>query len=232
MCDRAGRGIEETCGTRDPCGEGPAHGRGRPQQGAGDTGAMEIAAKRRVERRGRGYEQCRRSVKPWQGLALTLCWLFLMLCNVLAATGQETTAAGRAAVRGLTLGCPYLYDPSRMLMECSGDIHPRPGPVQVEFANVPSLRRHWRQVMTSKADIVCLQETRLTIAGRDGMWDTGPGGVGLLYRPGMVVQLAARPPQHEEVLALWESGRWLHVHLAYSEGRSILNIQVVYGIVG
>ena len=25
---------------------------------------------------------------------------------------------------------------------------------------------------------------------------------------------------------------WLHVHLAYSEGRTILNIQVVYGIVG
>ena len=85
--------------------------------------------------------------------------------------------------------------------------------------------------MTSKADIVCLQDKRLTAAGQramtavakkmgwhsiwgaplhpkgDGMWDTCPGGVGLLYRPGMVVQLAACPPQDEELLPLWESGR-------------------------
>ena len=64
------------------------------------------------------------------------------------------------------------------------------------------------------------------------MWDTGPGGVGVLYRPGMVVQRAARSPGDEEIEALWESGRWLHVHLAHMEGRAILNIQTVYGIVG
>ena len=46
------------------------------------------------------------------------------------------------------------------------------------------------------------------------MWATGPAGVGLVYRPGMVVQLAVRPPQDEEGQALWESGKWLHVHLA------------------
>ena len=67
---------------------------------------------------------------------------------------------------------------------------------------------------------------------RDGMWDTGPGGVGILYRPRMVVQEAARPPQDEEMQAPWESGRWLHVHMAHGEGRSILNVQVVYRRVG
>ena len=149
-----------------------------------------------------------------------------------------------------------LYDPARMLLARSGDIHPRPRPLIVESVNVTSLRQHWRQVLRSKADMLCLQETRLTTAGQramttlakklgwralwgtplppkgDGMWDTGPGGVGILYTPGMVVQQAARPPQDEKMLALWESGRWLHVHLAHGEGRSILNVQVVYGIVG
>ena len=87
--------------------------------------------------------------------------------------------------------------------------------------------------------MLCLQETRLTAAGQramialakkiglhalwgaplppkgDGMWDTSPGGVGILYRPGMVVQQATRPPQDDEMLALWESGRWLHAHMAH-----------------
>ena len=48
----------------------------------------------------------------------------------------------------------------------------------------------------------------------------------------MVVQQAARPPQDEEMLALWESGRWVHAHVAHGEGRGILSVQVVYGIVG
>ena len=55
--------------------------------------------------------------------------------------------------------------------------------------------------------------------------------MGILYRPGMVMQLAARPADHEAVQALWASGRWMHAHLAHAEGRSILNVQVVYGIV-
>ena len=64
-----------------------------------------------------------------------------------------------------------------------------------------------------------------------GVWDTGPGGVGILYRPGMVMQLAARPTDNEAVQALWASGRWMHAHVAHAEGRSILNMQVAYGIV-
>ena len=39
---------------------------------------------------------------------------------------------------------PVLYDPATMLLERSGDVHLRPGPLQVESANVTSLRRHWR----------------------------------------------------------------------------------------
>ena len=64
-----------------------------------------------------------------------------------------------------------------------------------------------------------------------GMWDTGPGGVGILYRPGMMMQLAARPADDEAIQVLWASGRWLHAHLAHAEGRIILNVQVAYGIV-
>ena len=55
--------------------------------------------------------------------------------------------------------------------------------------------------------------------------------MGILYRPGMVMQLAARPADDEAVQALWASGRWMHAHLAHAEGRSILNVQVAYGIV-
>ena len=67
------------------------------------------------------------------------------------------------------LGWPEQYDLQAMLLGRSGDIHPRPGPLQVEFANVTSVRRHWRQVMTSKADVVCFHETRLTAAGQGAM---------------------------------------------------------------
>ena len=143
-----------------------------------------------------------------------------------------------------------------MLLANSGDIHPCPRPLVVESATVTSLQRHCGQVLTSKADMLCMEETRLIAAGRramtalakkmgwhalwgaplppkgDGMWDTGPGGVGILYRPDMVVQQAARSPQDDEMVAPWESGRWLHAHMAHGEGRSILNVQVVYGIVG
>ena len=52
-----------------------------------------------------------------------------------------------------------------MLLAHSGDIHPRRGPLIIESANVTSLRRHWRQVLTSKVDMLCLQETRLRAAG-------------------------------------------------------------------
>ena len=103
---------------------------------------MKIAAERRGEWRGRGYEPCRRSLKPWRCLALKLCWLLLMLCNVLAAKGREMTAAGRVVVLGLAFGCPCVYDPSRMLMERSGDMHPGPGPLQVESVNDTSVRQH------------------------------------------------------------------------------------------
>ena len=63
-----------------------------------------------------------------------------------------------------------------------------------------------------------------------GVWDTGPGGVGILYRPGMVMQLVSRRMNNEAVQALWASGRWMHARLVHAEGRNILNVQVAYGI--
>ena len=59
-----------------------------------------------------------------------------------------------------------LYAPVHMLLARIGDVHRRPGPLVVESAIVISLRRHWRQVLTSKADVICVQETRLTAAGK------------------------------------------------------------------
>ena len=58
-----------------------------------------------------------------------------------------------------------LYDPTPMILSRSRDIHPRPRPLHVGSVNVTSLTRHWRQVMTSRADVVCMQEKRLTVAG-------------------------------------------------------------------
>ena len=52
-----------------------------------------------------------------------------------------------------------------MLLQLCGDVHPQPRPLHVESVNVTSLPRYWRQVMTSKADVLCLQETRLTESG-------------------------------------------------------------------
>ena len=86
--------------------------------------------------------------------------------------------------------------------------------------------------MTCKADIVCVQETRPTAAGQRamtmlaqkmgwralwgaplppsgaGMRDIGPGGVGILYQPSMVMQLVAPPMSDEATQALWECGTW------------------------
>ena len=56
-----------------------------------------------------------------------------------------------------------------MLLQLCGDVHPQPGPLHVESVNVTSLRRYWRQVMMSKADVLCLQETQLTASGQRAM---------------------------------------------------------------
>ena len=143
-----------------------------------------------------------------------------------------------------------------MLLQLCGDVHRQPGPLRVESVNVTSLRRYSRQVMTSKADILCLRETRLTTSGQRAMaalarrsgwrarwapppdnkggdlWDTAPGGVGVLYCPGMVLQPATRRPDNEEVQALWQSRRWMHTHMAHAEGKTVANIMMVYGIAG
>ena len=143
-----------------------------------------------------------------------------------------------------------------MVLQLCGDVHLQTGPLHVESVNVTSLRRYRRQAMTSKADVLCLQETRLTASGQramaalarrmgwralwgaplenkgGGFWDTALGGLGELYRPGMVIQPATRRPDDEDTQALWQSGRWMHAHMAHAEGKAVANIMVVYGIAG
>ena len=65
-----------------------------------------------------------------------------------------------------------------------------------------------------------------------GGWDAALGGVGVLYRPGMAMQMASRRQANEDAQDLWHSTRWLHVHLAYARGKWILNLQVVHGVSG
>ena len=55
-----------------------------------------------------------------------------------------------------------------------------------------------------------------------GGWDAAPGGVGVLYSLGMAMQVASRRQVDEDAQALWHSTRWLHVHLVYARGKSIL----------
>ena len=68
--------------------------------------------------------------------------------------------------------------------------------------------------------------------GTGGIWDCSHGGVGILVKKGWAAKAAARVPGDLLTTQLWESTRWLHVHLAHGKGKNVLNIQVVYGVSG
>ena len=142
-----------------------------------------------------------------------------------------------------------------LLLRLCGDVHPQPGPARgVGECHIPTPVLETSDGVQSGCTMV--QETRLTASGQramtalarrmgwralwppplenkgGGFWDTAPGGVGVLYRPGMVIQPATGRPDDEEVQALWRSGRWMHAHMAHAEGKAVANIIVVYGIAG
>jgi exonuclease III len=123
-------------------------------------------------------------------------------------------------------------------------------------ANVTCLRVHAEQVLAIQADILCLQEVRLTAAGQKimeglarqqgwdchwglpmesrgpGVWDAHHGGVAILLRRPWPARRVV-PKEGDEVgQRLWGSGRWVHVHLCLGRGRTALNVQCVYGLPG
>ena len=123
-------------------------------------------------------------------------------------------------------------------------------------ANVTSLRAHADAVFRVQADVVAMQEVRLSATGqramraqaRDhdwechwgmeldsptgGVWGATQGGVGLLVRKGWPCRRVEVDKDDALATRLWTSGRWLHVCLALGDGRSTANLQVVYGVSG
>ena len=145
-------------------------------------------------------------------------------------------------------------------MAC-GDVHPNPGPTQqlrVITANVTSLRANFDAVVDLPGDIIAVQETRLGAAAQEYMasslssqgwqsfwgkpqpliegprtpsvWNAAAGGVGVLVRVGYPAQLV--PPVTTMQKALWDTGRWCHVEVAYGRGHRSLHVMSVYGFVG
>ena len=130
------------------------------------------------------------------------------------------------------------------------------GGLRLVNANVTSLRAHADAVFRVEADVVALQEVRLTAAAQRAMraqarphgwdcfwgkaldsptgavWGASQGGVGLLVRQGWPCKKGE--VQEDDVLActLWNSGRWLHVCLALGDGKATANLQVLYGVSG
>ena len=67
------------------------------------------------------------------------------------------------------------------------------------------------------------------------VWNTPKGGVAVLVREGLRVELA-KPPKKRElnplVWDLWHSTSWIHVRLAMRDGRTVLHVVSVYGVQG
>ena len=151
--------------------------------------------------------------------------------------------------------------PSGVSLLACGDVHPNPGPTQqlrVITANVTSLRANFDAVVDLPGDIIAVQETRLGAAAQEYMasslssqgwqsfwgkpqpliegprtpsvWNAAAGGVGVLVRVGYPAQLV--PPVTTMQKALWDTGRWCHVEVAYGRGHRSLHVMSVYGFVG
>ena len=54
----------------------------------------------------------------------------------------------------------------------------------------------------------------------------------VLFNPRVALQVASRRPEDDDTRDLWHSTRWLHVQIAYAERKTMLNLQVVYGVSG
>ena len=138
----------------------------------------------------------------------------------------------------------------------SGDVHPQPGPVHIVSANITSMHTYCQDVASWLADIIAVQETRLTLkgqqvmagilrergwgtlwgqpmpAGSAGVWHSAPGGVGLLARSPWAMKLVVPAGDNELGQSLWQSTRWMHAYVTTGDGKGGFNIQVVYGILG
>lgn len=189
-----------------------------------------------------------------------LWWLWVLLAQYGDPDPTDTSwKVGSVLPTGAVWRWPHHFCLVLLLALC-GDIHPHPGPPRLPLtlvsANVTSLRAHQAEVMSWTADIVALQEVRLTSQGQrataavareqgwtaiwgtpqpmrtGSIWGASPGGVGLLVRAPWQARRPELRPDDNVASALWKSGRWLHVVLALGTGTTFVNVQVVYGIPG
>ena len=119
---------------------------------------------------------------------------------------------------------------------------------------------HWKRLHKQPwfagliADVVGMQETRLTASGQrcmraiaaeygwscfwgkplgsptGGIWGAPQGGVGLLFKKGWNVRQVEADEGDPIASGLWHSGRWLHTCAGIGEGHTVLNMCVAYGI--
>ena len=103
-------------------------------------------------------------------------------------------------------------------------------------ANVTAMRTHVDEILSWEADIVMLQETRLTKVGqqvmieastkegwqmlcghhletkRGGIWDASPGGVAVLIKKGWAAKVVKPDKNDANAEMLWQSTRFVHVY--------------------
>ena len=121
--------------------------------------------------------------------------------------------------------------------------------------NVTAMRRYHDQLLPlAGADVLCLQETRLTAPAQramaslakeahwqcfwgcpqdsrtGGVWDPPPGGTGILVKAGWPARKVEIREDDQLAQRLWHSGRWVHVHICLGSGAVALNIMCVYGV--
>lgn len=133
-----------------------------------------------------------------------------------------------------------------------------PGPqLRVVSGNCTSLLRHMEDILGIEADVLVLQEVRLTEEGmelatreaEDKGWDTlwgrpqprrrgthrdqrldaRPGGVGTLVRKGVCATVSPRTAEGER---LYETGCWNSTAVRIGEGAGLVHIVNVYGHAG
>ena len=164
---------------------------------------------------------------------------------------------------------PPTWTPPPPIESC-GDVHPHPGPdpgqaadkgdcqglgLSVVSVNVTAMRRHHEQLLPlGGADVLCLQETRLTAPAQramtslargaqwqcfwgcpqdsrtGGIWDPPPGGTGILVKAGWPARRAEIREDDQLAQRLWHSGRCVHVHICLGSGAVALNVMCVYGV--
>ena len=65
---------------------------------------------------------------------------------------------------------------------------------------------------------------------RGGIWDASPGGVAVLIKKGWAAKVVKPDKNDANAEMLWQSTRFVHVHVATGKGRTAINIISCYGI--